>query len=56
MPLRMAVKKRQEITSISKFMEKRKLSYTVDGNVKLSVATKEKIMEILQKKKKKKRE
>ena len=34
-------------------MEKRKLSYTVDGNVKLSVATKEKIMEILQKKKKK---
>ena len=34
-------------------MAKRKLSYTVDGNVKLSVATKENIMEILQKKKKK---
>ena len=34
-------------------MERRKLLYTVDGNAKLSVATKENSMEITQEKKKK---
>ena len=55
-PLEWLLSKRQEITSVSKFMERRKLLYTVDGNAKLSVATKENSMEITQEKKKKERE